>query len=174
LHDELLKLSGGVLPVTEEVLALMRAYESRKILPKRYRADMTHIALATVAAVDAVVSWNFKHIVRLEKIRLFNAVNVESGYRALSIPHPARLPRMKAPSMHAVNMVRRIRDAQARALARKSPAEVIAYYRAAGMAATARVVQRKAVNVQANQALQPTSRAAKSAAAPRRARTARG
>ena len=46
---------------------------------------MAHIALATVAAVDAVVSWNFKHIVRLEKIRLFNAVNVESGYRALSI-----------------------------------------------------------------------------------------
>ena len=43
---------------------------------------------------------------------------------------------MKAPSMHAVNMVRRIRDAQARALARKSPAEVIAYYRAAGVAAT--------------------------------------
>ena len=40
---------------------------------------------------------------------------------------------MKAPSMHAVNMVRRIRDAQARALARKSPAEVIAYYRAAGV-----------------------------------------
>jgi hypothetical protein len=80
---------------------------------------------------------------------------------------------MKAASMHAVNMVRRIRDAQARALARKSPAEVIAYYRAAGVAATARVVQRKAVNVPANKAL-PTSRAAKSEAAPRRARTARG
>ena len=40
--------------------------------------------------------------------------------------------------------------------------------------ATARVVQRKAVNVPANQALQPTSRAAKLEAAPRRARTARG
>jgi hypothetical protein len=64
---------------------------------------------------------------------------------------------MKAPSMHAVNMVRRIRDAQARALARKSPAEVIAYYRAAGVAATARVVQRKAVNVPAN-TYQPSPR----------------
>lgn len=81
---------------------------------------------------------------------------------------------MKAPNMHAVTMVRRIRDAQARALARKSPAEVIAYYRAAGVAATARVMQRKAVNVPANKALQPTSRAAKSEAAPRRALTARG
>ena len=34
------------------------------------------------------MSWNFKHIVRLEKIRLFNAVNVESGYRVLSIRSP--------------------------------------------------------------------------------------
>ena len=65
---------------------------------------------------------------------------------------------MKGPSMHAVDMVRRIRDAQARALARKSPAEVIVYYRAAGVAATARVVQRKVVSVPAHKASQPTSR----------------
>ena len=97
LHDELLTLSGGVLPVTDEVLSLMQAYESRQILPKRYTADMTHIALATVAAVDAVVSWNFRHIVRLEKIRLFNAVNVESGYRALSILSPREVATYEAP-----------------------------------------------------------------------------
>ena len=97
LHDELLKLSGDVLPVTAEVLVLMQAYERRKILPKRYTADMTHIALATVAAVDAVVSWNFKHIVRLEKIRLFNAVNVELGYRALSILSPREVATYEGP-----------------------------------------------------------------------------
>jgi hypothetical protein len=61
------------------------AYEAREILPKRFAADMTHIALGTVAEVDTLVSWNFKHIVRLEKIRLFNALNVELGYRVLSI-----------------------------------------------------------------------------------------
>lgn len=49
---------------------------------------MTHIALATIAEVDAIVSWNFRHIVRLEKIRLFNAVNVELGYPVLSILSP--------------------------------------------------------------------------------------
>jgi len=37
---------------------------------------MLHIALATIAEVDVLVSWNFKHIVRLEKIRLFNSVKV--------------------------------------------------------------------------------------------------
>jgi len=38
--------------------------------------------------VDGLVSWNFKHTVRLEKIRLFNAANVELGYRALNILSP--------------------------------------------------------------------------------------
>ena len=54
----------------------------------KFQADMTHIALATLAEVDALVSWNFKHMVRLEKIRLFNAVNEERGHKAFSILSP--------------------------------------------------------------------------------------
>ena len=88
IHQEMLALAETVLPVTPAVLGLVAKYESGKILGARWRADMQHIALATIAAVDSLVSWNFKHIVRLEKIRLFNAVNVESGYRALSIRSP--------------------------------------------------------------------------------------
>jgi hypothetical protein len=88
LHQELLGLAGALLAITPQVLDLVAAYEARKILAPKYAADMRHIALATIAAVDALVSWNFKHIVRLEKIRLFNAVNVESGYRSLNILSP--------------------------------------------------------------------------------------
>ena len=88
LHQEILVLAGSVLPVTADVLALVAKYEARRILAARFRADMQHIALATLADVEALVSWNFKHIVRLEKIRLFNEVNVESGYRALNIRSP--------------------------------------------------------------------------------------
>ena len=88
LHQEMLGLAGALLAITPQVLDLVAAYEARKILAPKYAADMRHIALATIAAVDALVSWNFKHIVRLEKIRLFNAVNVESGYRSLNILSP--------------------------------------------------------------------------------------
>ena len=88
LHQEMLALTGTVLPVTSAVLALVARYETKKILSAKFRPDMQHIALATIAGVDALVSWNFKHIVRLEKIRLFNAVNVESGYPVLSIRSP--------------------------------------------------------------------------------------
>ena len=79
----------SVLAITEETLSLVAAYlRARKILPAKYESDMRHIALATIAEVASLVSWNFKHIVRLEKIRLFNEVNVESGYKALSILSP--------------------------------------------------------------------------------------
>lgn len=57
----------------------VEAYESHRILGPRYRNDMLHIALATVASVDVVVSWNFRHIVRLDKIQMFNGVNIERG-----------------------------------------------------------------------------------------------
>jgi len=88
LHQEMLALAGSVLPITPTVLDLVAAYKARKILAPKYEADMRHIALATVAEVDALDSWNFRHIVRLEKIRLFNEVNVQLGYRALTILSP--------------------------------------------------------------------------------------
>ena len=88
LHQEMLVLAGSVLVMTPEVGELVVAYEARKILTAKYAADMRHIALATIATVDSLVSWNFKHIVRLEKIRLFNAVNVELGYPSLNIRSP--------------------------------------------------------------------------------------
>ena len=88
LHQEMLVLAGPVVPITLQVVELVAAYEARKILAAKYIADMRHIALATVAEVDALVSWNFRHIVRLENIRLFNAANVELGYRSLNILSP--------------------------------------------------------------------------------------
>jgi hypothetical protein len=35
-----------------------------------------------------LVSWNFRHIVRLDKIRAFNEVNAERGLSPLSIYSP--------------------------------------------------------------------------------------
>jgi hypothetical protein len=49
---------------------------------------MLHIALATLARVDVLVSWNFRHIVRLDKIQAFNAVNRGQSLGPLSIYSP--------------------------------------------------------------------------------------
>jgi hypothetical protein len=87
LHNKLLSIAE-ILPVTEEASAVLAAYEDHKVLSPRFRNDMLHIALATVGAVDVLVSWNFRHIVRLDKMQQFNGVNLELGYRALAIHSP--------------------------------------------------------------------------------------
>jgi hypothetical protein len=79
---------GELIEIGAEALQLAAAYEKHGALPPALRNDMLHIALATVAEVDVLVSWNFKHIVRLDKIRLFNAVNLELGYKSLQIYSP--------------------------------------------------------------------------------------
>jgi predicted nucleic acid-binding protein len=87
LHDELLSI-GEFLSVSEEVLSVLEAYENHNVLTPRFRNDMLHIALSTVAEVDVLVSWNFKHIVRLDKIQQFNGINLELGYKTLAIYSP--------------------------------------------------------------------------------------
>ena len=82
---------------------------------------------------------------------------------------------MKGTRVRAVDMVRRIRDQQAKALAGKSAAEVIAFYRAAGKAAVQGVAPSvSSRRTPANKALQPTSRAPRKAKTQRPSRAARG
>ncbi len=50
--------------------------------------DAHHVALATVARADMIVSWNFRHIVHLKKIRGFNSVNLREGYPPIEIRSP--------------------------------------------------------------------------------------
>jgi hypothetical protein len=88
LLADLLTLTPETLVITPEVLALADAYQEHGILTPRFYADGLHIALATSAEVDLLVSWNFRHIVRYDKIRLFTAVNLERGYKPLAIYSP--------------------------------------------------------------------------------------
>lgn len=84
----ILELDHEYLVTTEEATALAEVYQQRQILTPKYYDDGLHIALATVAQVDILVSWNFKHIVHLDKIRWFNLVNLEQGYKTLPIYSP--------------------------------------------------------------------------------------
>ena len=54
----------------------------------KYLLDAQHIAMATLARVDVMVSWNFKHIVNLNRIRLYNSVNLKLGYPMIDIRSP--------------------------------------------------------------------------------------
>lgn len=71
-----------------EAQELADAYLARGVVGPGSLADALHVALATVSGVDVLVSWNFKHIVNLGRIRLFNAVNLEQGYGLIEIRTP--------------------------------------------------------------------------------------
>lgn len=88
LFAELLALNAEIVEASENALELADAYQTHHILTPKFYDDGLHIAIATVAEVDVLVSWNFRHIVRFDKIRLFNAVNLEHGYRPLQIFSP--------------------------------------------------------------------------------------
>ena len=63
-------------------------YLGAGVIPKRMTADAQHIAIATLAEVDVLVSWNFKHVVNLSRIKGYNAVNLGLGHRPLEIRTP--------------------------------------------------------------------------------------
>ena len=87
LFQEMLP-SGLMVAVTEEAIALQLAYIGAGIITRKSLDDALHVALATLAGCDLIVSWNFKHIVNFQKIPLFNAVNTLHGYRPLMIYSP--------------------------------------------------------------------------------------
>jgi len=88
VYAELLTIGAEIIEATESALELADAYQEHRILPPKFYDDGLHIAVATVGKADVLVSWNFKHIVRLDKIRLFNAVNLEYGYKPLQVFSP--------------------------------------------------------------------------------------
>jgi hypothetical protein len=72
----------------DEATRLAEEYVRQGALSPRMIADAQHIAIATVAQVDVLVSWNFKHIVNLDRIHRYNSVNLREGYALLEIRSP--------------------------------------------------------------------------------------
>jgi len=77
-----------VLPVTAEAEALADEYVGREIFPRGARADAVHVAVATIHGVAILVSWNFRHMVRLRTRQLLAAINPLLGYPVLQIVSP--------------------------------------------------------------------------------------
>ena len=71
-----------------EVEALRQAYLEAKVVGPASANDAEHIAIATIARADMIVSWNFKHIVHYEKIAGYLSVNLRLGYGSIGIFSP--------------------------------------------------------------------------------------
>lgn len=77
--------------LTEDVIHLADTYITEKVVGKTSTEDCRHIALATINKVDVLASWNFKHIVNLDRIKGYNSVNLRLGYSMIEIRSPKDL-----------------------------------------------------------------------------------
>ena len=74
-----------------DVLLLSKKYIDSKVISDKFEMDGLHVAVATIYHVDVIVSWNFKHLVNLNRIRGFNSVNLQMGYRTIDIRTPKEI-----------------------------------------------------------------------------------
>ena len=77
--------------ITEEINLLAENYINEKVVGSTSIDDCRHIACATINKVDYLVSWNFKHIVNVFRIRGYNSVNIKNGYIQLDIRSPKEI-----------------------------------------------------------------------------------
>ncbi len=82
------KDSFRFIQASKEIVDLAEAYLSEKVITKKSINDALHVAHATAARADAIVSWNFKHIVRFDRIKGFNKVNFDNGFGLIQIISP--------------------------------------------------------------------------------------
>ncbi|WP_373524383.1 PIN domain-containing protein [Aquiflexum sp.] len=77
--------------IMEECFSLANQYIAEKVVGKTSFDDCLHIATATLNKVDYLVSWNFKHIVNVFRIRGYNSVNIKNGFVQLDIRSPREI-----------------------------------------------------------------------------------
>jgi len=76
------------LDVTDEATELASEYIAEGVVGQTSFADCLHIALVTINRADYLISWNFKHIVNVDRIRGYNSINIKKGYKQLEIRSP--------------------------------------------------------------------------------------
>lgn len=77
--------------VTDEILELASKYITENVVGKTSFDDCIHIATATIYKADILISWNFKHIVNVYRIRGYNSFNIRLNYQALEILLPKEI-----------------------------------------------------------------------------------
>jgi hypothetical protein len=77
--------------LTAAAINLADQYIVDKVVGETSRADCLHIALATISNADILVSWNFKHIVNVKRIRGYNSVNYRHGFKMIEIRTPREI-----------------------------------------------------------------------------------
>jgi predicted nucleic acid-binding protein len=80
-----------LLEVTDEARAIAKAYLDASIFPPSVPEDALHVAIAVAHRQDAVVSWNFKHLVNQRRRAAVQAINASLSLPSIAIIAPPEL-----------------------------------------------------------------------------------
>jgi len=83
--------AADVLGVTDEMDRLAATYVAQGVVTPKYEDDARHVAACTVTRADFLVSWNFRHMVNVQRETAFNGVNLLKGYPAIRIVNPLEI-----------------------------------------------------------------------------------
>jgi predicted nucleic acid-binding protein len=67
---------------------LARRYIKEGIIPSKFINDAYHIAIASVAGMDVILSWDFDHLVKMKTKREVAGINMLMGYGPVDIFSP--------------------------------------------------------------------------------------
>jgi predicted nucleic acid-binding protein len=81
----------SILTTSPEAEQLAQAYMERGVVPQKYFDDALHVAICTLARINYLASWNFKHLANLQRENAFNGVNLLHGYAQVRIVSPKQL-----------------------------------------------------------------------------------
>lgn len=91
LLDRTIQARSERLILTSEAIALRDAYLRSEVVTQKYADDALHVAQATLARADVIVSWNFRHLVNPSRIREYNGINLAQGYGLIIVMTPTEL-----------------------------------------------------------------------------------
>ena len=80
-----------LIETNEEMDTLAQAYLAQGVVTPKYEDDARHVAACTVSGINLLVSWNFRHLVNVQREAGFNAVNLLQGYLLVRIINPLEL-----------------------------------------------------------------------------------
>ena len=79
------KYNMKILDFSDKAKDLAIEYICRGAIPKSEPQDAYHIAIATINEIEALASWNFKHIVSINPIRKIHEINRKYNLSAIEI-----------------------------------------------------------------------------------------
>lgn len=86
-----LEIDYEIIALTDDAVHLALEYIRENVVGQASYDDCLHIAIATISRLDLLVSWNFKHIVNIKRIRGYNGINIKNGYPSIEIRSPKDL-----------------------------------------------------------------------------------